>query len=172
MEAEALRLKYKPVEIRVLFVGESPPAGGTFFYAANSNLFRATAAAFAQAFGSQVPGEPAFLEFFREAGCYLEDLCLEPVNHMATVDRTRSRKAGEHALPARLKVHAPAVVIAVPMSVQAHVASALAQSGLAGVPLHGLPFPAMGHQRRFATELVALLQELRARGVLRIPSAI
>jgi hypothetical protein len=35
---ESLRQSYRPQQVRVLFVGESPPAGGTFFYRANSNL--------------------------------------------------------------------------------------------------------------------------------------
>jgi hypothetical protein len=42
MTTEVLRGRYRPDVIRVLLVGESPPAGGTFFYAANYNLYRAT----------------------------------------------------------------------------------------------------------------------------------
>jgi hypothetical protein len=170
VNAETLRQKYKPDEIRVLFVGESPPAGGTFFYAANSNLFRAMASAFAQAFGSRVPNAAEFLEFFREAKCYLDDLCLEPVNHMTSSARRRARRAGEKPLAERLKVDTPLVTVAVPLSVQPHLESALLQAGLASVPVYGLPFPAMGHQHRFATELVALLRELCVEGVLPISS--
>lgn len=43
---ELLRRRYLPKETRVLFVGESSPSGGTFFYAANSNLYFATEEAF------------------------------------------------------------------------------------------------------------------------------
>ena len=166
-ESEALRLKHKPSEISVLFVGESPPAGGTFFYAANSNLFHATAGAFAQVFGSDVPSGEGFLEFFRQKRCFLDDLCLEPVNHMTTSDRKRARKAGEKPLAARLQAYKATAVVAVPMSVQPHLAKALVLAGLGGTSAYSLPFPAMGHQPRFAIELVALLRELRANGVLR-----
>jgi len=31
-DLDKLRLRYRPDKISVLFVGESPPAGGTFFY--------------------------------------------------------------------------------------------------------------------------------------------
>lgn len=41
------REDYLPDAVQVLFIGESPPAGGTFFYRANSGLYRATREAFA-----------------------------------------------------------------------------------------------------------------------------
>ena len=168
LEAETLRRKHRPSDIRVLFVGESPPAGGTFFYAANSNLFRAMASVFAEVFGRQVPTGAGFLEFFERAGCYLDDLCLEHVNRMSAPDRRRARKAGEKSLAARLVAYKPSVVVAVPMSVRPHVERAVAQACPARVPVNSVPFPAMGHQQRFATELGALLRALSAENVLPI----
>jgi hypothetical protein len=38
---ERLRRRYQPDRIRVLLVGESPPASGRYFYVANSGLYRA-----------------------------------------------------------------------------------------------------------------------------------
>jgi len=171
VEAETLRRKHRPSDIRVLFVAESPPAGGTFFYAANSNLFRAMASAFAEVFGRQVPSGEGFLEFFQLAGCYLDDLCLEPVNRMSASDRGGARKAGEKSLASRLVAHKPAAVVAVPMLIRPDVERALALAGLVGIPVYSLPFPAMGHQQRFATELGPLLKELGAQNVLRIQPA-
>lgn len=43
---ERQRRRYKPKEVRVLFIGESPPEGGTFFYLANSKLYRHTKSRF------------------------------------------------------------------------------------------------------------------------------
>jgi hypothetical protein len=40
--AERARRRCRPVDVRVLFIGESPPSGGTFFYFANSALYVAT----------------------------------------------------------------------------------------------------------------------------------
>lgn len=85
--AELLRRRYLPKEVRVLFVGESPPSGGTFFYAANSNLYFATQEAFVAA-SSALEGKD-FLEEFRRMGCHLDDLCLEPVNHLDARDPAR-----------------------------------------------------------------------------------
>lgn len=171
VNVETLRRKHKPAELRVLFVGESPPAGGSFFYAANSKLFLAMAAAFADALGDRVPQGPAFLGFFKEAGCYLEDLCLEPVNHMEQPDKRRARRAGEAPLAARLKAgQAPAAVIAVAKCIEPNLARVLPQAGLAGVPFHCVSFPAMGHQHSFAAELVPFVRKLEKRGILRQPS--
>ena len=56
MTTEELRRRYRPETVRALFVGESPPAGGTFFYAANSNLYRFTEQAFRAALGQKLGG--------------------------------------------------------------------------------------------------------------------
>nr|MBC8193829.1 hypothetical protein [FCB group bacterium] len=37
--SEDLRQAFKPPKVEVLFIGESPPAGGTFFYNGNSKLY-------------------------------------------------------------------------------------------------------------------------------------
>ena len=38
---ERLRRQYRPEHIRLLFIGESPPASGRFFYRRDSGLYRA-----------------------------------------------------------------------------------------------------------------------------------
>jgi hypothetical protein len=44
--AEQARLQHRPDDVRVLFIGESAPAGGTFFYFKNSKLYQTTCTAF------------------------------------------------------------------------------------------------------------------------------
>ena len=39
---EKKRNDFKPSKTKILFVGESRPSGGTFFYDKNSNLYRYT----------------------------------------------------------------------------------------------------------------------------------
>lgn len=68
------RQDYLPDVVRVLFIGESPPAGGTFFYYANSNLYRATYEGLAA--GELGAADGNFRRCFQHAGCYLEDLAL------------------------------------------------------------------------------------------------
>lgn len=77
---EVIRRKFKPAKIRILFIGESPPASGTFFYDGNSNLAKYTQHAFENCFGTSVSQMSEFLRFFKEQGCFLDDLCLYPIN--------------------------------------------------------------------------------------------
>src|SRR5579862_6651994 len=77
---ERLRRSYLPSKVRILFVGESPPASGRFFYEQNSGLYRAVRDAFHGAY-PHVEDEK-FLRFFQETGCYLIDLCRVPVDHL------------------------------------------------------------------------------------------
>lgn len=127
--------------------------------------------AFRQVFGSQIGEGEEFLEYFQKAGCYLEDLCLQPVNRMPDHERRRSREAGEPELTQKLKTHMPSAVIAVLVSIRGHVKIAMTAAGLTDVPLYSVPFPTMGHQPRFREALVSILDELSAQGVLHMPSS-
>src|SRR6516164_10422943 len=79
---ERLRRQYRPRRVRILFVGEAPPASGRFFYRADSGLYRAIRDTFMTAFPSLRSSNGEFLEAFCEMGCYLVDLCGEPVDQM------------------------------------------------------------------------------------------
>ncbi|MCD6368236.1 MAG: hypothetical protein J7L38_00385 [Thermoproteales archaeon] len=76
-EIEKMRESYDPrsegIEIKILFIGESPPkdAPVNFFYNRTSVLYYATFLAFHLRFGVL---ERDFLEFFKNSGCYLYDL--------------------------------------------------------------------------------------------------
>ena len=71
---EDLRKSFRPGSIKTLFVGESAPQSGKFFYSQNSGLYRAMQQAF-HAGGN-------FLLEFKARGFYLDDLSLVPVNGM------------------------------------------------------------------------------------------
>ena len=73
---ERLRRRYRPARVRILFVGEAPPASGRFFYQADSGLYRAVRQTFLSAFPELKRAE--FLESFRKLDCYLVDLCRSP----------------------------------------------------------------------------------------------
>jgi hypothetical protein len=89
---ERTRRTYTPEELRVLFIGESPPSGGTFFYDANSILYFATREAFLAA-APRLGTRASFLDTFQRLGCYLEDLSLRPI------DNCRSRRSGGRVRP-------------------------------------------------------------------------
>src|SRR5215467_7379098 len=93
---ERLRKQYRPDRMRILFVGESPPASGRFFYQADSGLYRAMRETFVQAFPSF--NDTEFLDSFCALGCYLIDLCGEPVDDMTPDARRQVCRKAEKRL--------------------------------------------------------------------------
>src|SRR5580658_9845436 len=85
---ERLRHRYRPVDLRLLFVGEAPPASGRFFYQGDSGLYRAMRDAF-RAIDPSITDE-SFLAVFRRSGCYLIDACPQAVDQL---DRPSRRAA-------------------------------------------------------------------------------
>ena len=142
---EALRRSFRPATVRVLFIGESPPAAGTFFYAANSGLYRATRDAFQAALSSRV--DPDFLRSFAALGCYLDDLCGEPINHLTDRSdgswqrRLQARHDGEPHLAQTLAELRPEVIVIVLKAIAKNVARAVECAGCAGVERHILTYP-------------------------------
>jgi hypothetical protein len=80
-EREALRESFRPKRIRLLFIGEAPPASGRFFYSCNSGLYRAMTEAF-KTVNPRINDEN-FLRVFQASGCYMVDLCSKPIDQLA-----------------------------------------------------------------------------------------
>jgi hypothetical protein len=93
-EYEVLRAEFRPQRIKVLFIGESRPVNGTFFYLGDSRLARYTR----EAMGDERGSLYTFLKRFQSLGCYLLDLCSEPVNGLAPTERRNARKHGVQTL--------------------------------------------------------------------------
>ena len=72
---EATRKRFRPEQITTLFVGESAPASGDFFYNGNTALKRHMQRAMENSLGEG--GD--FFERFKAYGWYLDDLVLIPV---------------------------------------------------------------------------------------------
>ena len=163
---QLLRKRYRPDLVRLLFIGESPPAGGTFFYAANSALFGYTQRAFTTAFGECVGDGQEFLEYLRQSGCYLEDLCLQPVNNVRGTPRRALHRAGIGPLARRLSRlrEQPCAIVIVGRSIRRPVCDALQQTGWDGAIVFSTAFPAMGHQNRYVRELTEVLESAKRAG--------
>src|SRR5271169_6036225 len=98
---ERLRRRYRPARVRMLFVGESPPASGRFFYQADSGLYRAIRQTFLWAFPN--PKDADFLKSFRDMDCYLVDLCGYPVDNLPGKQRRLACEQGEKKLAATIR---------------------------------------------------------------------
>ena len=154
---ERLRKRYRPERVRLLFVGEAPPASGRFFYRANSGLYRAIRDTFLDAFPSL--GKDDFLESFSALGCYLVDLCGEPVDQMSRRSRERICHSGEERLARRLRQLRPKVIVTVVRSIESSVRRAEAGAKWSGVEV-ALPYPGRWHHYRtvFREKLTPVLR--------------
>lgn len=158
---DELQSRYKPEAVKVLFVGESSPAQGTHFYRANSNLFRATRAAFARALGEEnVPAGEAFLRFFRDQGCWFVDLADRPVNQLPEAERRDAVRAGVAGLAATIRAVQPERLVAVKRDIADTVREAIALADADGTSLHVLPFPVRQWTPKYEAGLAALLREM------------
>lgn len=166
-ETESIRASYRPDNVVVLFVGESPPAGGTFFYYANSNLFRCIRQGFFDAYEDERIQED-FLAFFKEMGCYLDDLCLEPVNDKSDADRELLRSEGIQPLADRIQRMHPEVVICVMKGISAAVRMAVCASGVPGIRFEETPFPGFSedNRRNCIWEIRRIVDALLDEGIL------
>jgi hypothetical protein len=155
---EHLRRRYRPAEVRLLFVGESPPASGRFFYQADSGLYRAMRETFVTALPNVKNAD--FLESFRARGCYLVDLSGVPVDRMSKEQRRKTCEAGEVRLSQVLKKLRPQVVITLVRSIAANVRRSQQKANWKGKHLE-LPYPGRWRDHRIAFKegLVPFLRE-------------
>lgn len=91
-----------------------------------------------------------FLERFKALGCYLDDLCFEPVNRLGLNDPKRAalRHRGEEPLARRMQESPPQAVVVVMRAIEANVRAALRLAGLDGLRISSLPFPRPEHRAR------------------------
>lgn len=148
----------------MLFVGESPPAGPTFFYDADSILHHATRDAFIAAYPRLARVE--FLPAFQRMDCYLEDLSHTPINDLPRRVRREAQRAAVPQLGKRVAGTRPRSVVVVVTGIRDDVARALTTAGLEDVPIDGLPFPGQWHRSDYVSELTDLVRQWRRHRVL------
>jgi hypothetical protein len=148
---ENLRRTYRPDRITTLFVGESAPHGGRFFYDQNSGLFREMRKAF--------KGDDTFLDDFKRNGFYLDDLALEPVNHLVNRDRISRLNQSIASFAKRLKNYRPEAIVILLMSIRPMVMKAISEAGLSYTP-YWTPYPGFGNQPRFHKAMNQIIPNL------------
>jgi hypothetical protein len=143
----------------LLFIGESPPASGRFFYSGNSGLYRAMRAAF-QIADSGIDDEN-FLDAFGARGCYLTDLSHDPVDHLEPALRREMRRRGEKSLARDIARLQPDIIAPVLRSIVRNVENAVALPDWRGQILH-FPYPGRWsrHRKAFIEALVPVIRRL------------
>jgi len=158
---ELLRKHYRPNRVQILFVGESPPSSGRFFYQADSGLYRAVRETFLLGFPFLRNTE--FLDSFCSLGCYLVDLCGDPVDSMTRDGRKQACRMGESSLAEKIRRLRPQTIVTVVRSIRANVNRAEERAGWSGPHLE-LPYPGRWHRHRtkFRRLLVPFLRQALA----------
>jgi hypothetical protein len=148
---EHVRSSFRPDRITTLFVGESAPYGGTFFYNQDSGLFREVRKAF--------KGSALFLDDFKRNGFYLDDLVLEPVNQLEPKSRISRCNQSVSSLAKRLRNYKPEGVVILLMSIKPMVLRAMREAGLLYEP-YCTPYPGFGNQLRFHKAMTKIIPNL------------
>jgi hypothetical protein len=155
MNTKEIRETFMPMRVCVLFVAESPPASGKFFYV-NSGMTTFTSRAFEKARGISFCSADDFLEYFKDSGCYLVDLTETPVNKLKGTIREENLVLGVNSLAERIKLMRPEVVVCVLKKIEKHVEKAVIQSGVS-LTTYITPFPGNGHQNKYISALAEIL---------------
>ena len=145
---EELRKSFRPPLVTTLFLGESAPASGRFFYSGDSSLFHAMK----RALGS----EETFLEEFKKKGFYLDDLVLTPVNKLERQERFRHREEAVPELARRLIDYKPKALVVVMRAILPTVRKAMGIAGITYEP-YCVPHPAFGNWTRFSNAMKEII---------------
>jgi hypothetical protein len=154
-----LTRRYRPAQLRLLFIGEAPPVSGRFFYQRDSGLYRAIRDAFRAVDPSITDAD--FLQVFQTAGCYLIDACPYPIDQLDLASRRAACQAAEPALCRTIKKLRPQMIATVVRSIRSNVERAASRAGWQG-PLIDLPYPGRWRHHRdiFSGALVPTLRAL------------
>jgi hypothetical protein len=169
-EYEILRRRFKPEKIKVLFIAESPPPveRRTFFYLAKSGVYIYTKRAFCNVYREGINKDPDFLYFFKDKGCYLEDLSSLPSN---LGEIKRNKKFHINCLTKRIKEHEPESIIIIGKGIGDMVKEAISLSGFfekigRNMVFDEVPFAGNGHQNDYIYDVEIALKKLISKNIL------
>ena len=157
MTTEEIRNLYRPDKIKILLVGESPPASEKFFYVEGGAMTAFTRQAFKRAYHRSFPRQE-FLSDFQSLGCFLDDLCHSPVNRLKGHEREQALQDNIDSLADRIRHAAPEVVIAVFKKIGEYVRQAVRESGVPST-VYVLYAPGNGHQNKYIEGLSEILSQ-------------
>lgn len=86
-----LRAKYQPSKIKLIFVLESPPASGNYFYDPTGRTTEPLFAGLMKAIGEQPATKEEGLHAFPRKGFFLVDATYKPVNHIRNNKKRNER---------------------------------------------------------------------------------
>jgi hypothetical protein len=153
---ETMRRSFRPERITTLFVGESAPHSGDFFYCGNTGMQSHMRKAVEQAFGPTND----FLKTFQGYGWYLDDLVLEPVNEgFSPLERRAKCQGAIESLAKRIEIYQPQAIVSALKTIESFVADA-ATRAQSSARRYCVPFAGNSHQTKFGIEMAAIIRKL------------
>jgi hypothetical protein len=171
---EKAREEYRPYEIRVLLIAESPPSSGGFFYfprtTGKDHLFRETM----KALGLWPLNKPLprgidkrpMLKQFQSTGLYLIDTSVRPVDKLPLKERRDVVVSQLPRLARDVAAMRPRGIVIVKSSIFDLVSRELGEFGVGSRILNKgpIPFPSHGNQSKYRSLLRDALDRLVSLG--------
>ena len=155
---EKIRYNYKPDKVKILFVGESRPISGKFFYIDDTQLYLQTKEVF------DLLVENFTREKFKDLGCWLYDVCEEPINQyneQISCERATKMEIIRKNIP-RLKniinKISPENIIIVKKGLLSKVVLSEILKICNDINVFNLPFPSCGNQIKYKEGLVNIMK--------------
>jgi hypothetical protein len=152
---EKTRVSYKPHKVTTLFIGESAPASGKFFYLGNTSMYRNMKTAFESAFGESKD----FLKSFKANGWYLDDLVLKPVNEQGRLERKANCLKSGKNLAKRISRYRPQTIVILGRGIERYIKPAMEEAKYNKLH-HTVCFPGNGQQANFRREMKLIIAKL------------
>jgi hypothetical protein len=153
---ETVRRSFRPERITTLFVGESAPYSGDFFYCGNTGMQTYMRKVVEQAVGKT----DDFLKAFQGYGWYLDDLVLEPVDKGFSPQERRAKCLGAiESLAKRIAIYQPQAIVSALKGIETFVVAA-AIGAQSSARRYCVSFAGNGHQNKFGTEMAAIIHSL------------
>ena len=156
---ETARANYKPEgRVKFLFVGESRPKSGQFFYIDNTQLYSQTKETF------ELLIQDFSRKKFQELGCWLYDVCLEPINQYNEKDpeeRAIKQKIIRKYIPQlkrTIEKLNPEYIIVVKKGLFGKEVFPEILSMANNIRAFNLPFPNCGNQKKYREQLFNILE--------------
>ncbi|MDQ3647626.1 MAG: hypothetical protein M3433_03390 [Actinomycetota bacterium] len=151
--------KYKPQRVKLLLVGEAPPAAlDRYFYFEDAHghdsLFRYVVRAVLKTEPTR-SDKREMLARLRDTGVFLVDLKIDPVDGSPLAEHVPG-------LLGRVRRLEPKKIILIKATVYDAAYAALSEAGLPVVPVR-VPFPGSGQQRRFEEDFRRALRQRPSR---------
>ncbi len=159
---EIVRAEYKPETVKILFIGESRPNSGKFFYLDDSFLYTHTKNAFEKL---KSIGKNNFTrKKFQEMGCWLYDVCDKTINKLSKSEKRVGLKKHLDKLDKTICELKPDYIIVVKKSdmkkiVYEHILhTPYKKQYIDNQNVFNLPFPNFGHQNEYENQLYDILK--------------